>query len=200
MTSQLKLFGDYVYLPNTNSFTGSKTVTLLHHLTDCYTLSHPETRWVLSDCTMGYRTLASSTIPSIPFHPSSWLFCLLIHSWIPFLFAFHVSKLCFVSCFHFTSHLRPPCSISVPWTPTLIYAQFLLPWHDSLQYLYIPNLMYVPQSEIDIYYPSNSSSKPPNPFPKFEHSRHLVVQHISWSQVLAEHLAPRYALGPHRIS
>ena len=25
MTSWLKLFGDYVYLPNTNSFTGSKT-------------------------------------------------------------------------------------------------------------------------------------------------------------------------------
>ena len=25
MTSRLKLFGDYVYLPNTNSFAGSKT-------------------------------------------------------------------------------------------------------------------------------------------------------------------------------
>ena len=28
MTSRLKLFGDYVYLPNTNSFAGSKTHAL----------------------------------------------------------------------------------------------------------------------------------------------------------------------------
>ena len=31
MTSQLKLFGDFMYIPNTNSFTGSKTTaTVLH--------------------------------------------------------------------------------------------------------------------------------------------------------------------------
>ena len=29
MTSRLKLFGDYVYLPNTNSFAGSKTDPLV---------------------------------------------------------------------------------------------------------------------------------------------------------------------------
>ena len=33
----------------------------------------------------------------------------------------------------------------------------------SLWYLYVPILMYVPQSEIDIDCPSNSPSEPPNP-------------------------------------
>ena len=32
--------------------------------------------------------------------------------------------------------------------------------------------------------------------PKFEDSRRLVAQHISWSRVLAENIEPRYALGP----
>ena len=32
--------------------------------------------------------------------------------------------------------------------------------------------------------------------PKFEDSRRLVVQHISWSWVLAENIEPRYTLGP----
>ena len=31
---------------------------------------------------------------------------------------------------------------------------------------------------------------------KFEDSRRLVGQHISWSRVLAENIEPRYALGP----
>ena len=39
-------------------------------------------------------------------HPSSWLFHLLIHPQIPSPFAFHVSKLRFVPCFHFTLHFR----------------------------------------------------------------------------------------------
>ena len=134
----------------------------------CYTLSHPETCWVFGDHAMGCRTSASPVICSIRHHDYS------VYSSFPkscsssrFMFLnfalFHVSELRFVSCFRFTSHFCPPCSISVPQTPTLIYAWFLLPWHDSLQYLYVPNLMYVPQSEIDIDCPSNSSSKPPNP-------------------------------------
>ena len=99
------------------------------------------------------------------------------------------------SCFRSTLHFRSPCSISDPQTLTLICARSSLPWYVLFQYKYVPNFMYVPQSEIDIDCPLNSSSEPPNPFPKFEDSRHLVVQHISWSQVLTEHPAPQYALG-----
>ena len=41
------------------------------------------------------------------------------------------------------------------------------------------------------------TSKPSSvPHLKFEDSRRLVVQHISWSQVLTENIEPRYALGP----
>ena len=32
--------------------------------------------------------------------------------------------------------------------------------------------------------------------PKFEDSRHLVAQHISWSRVLTENIEPRYAFSP----
>ena len=118
-------------------------------------------------------------------HPSSWLFRLLIHPQIPSPFTFHVSELRFVSCFHFTSHFHSPCSISVPQTLTLVYARFPLPWHDSLQYLYIPNLIYVSQSEIhwlSLELPVQTSKPLSVSRPKFEDSRCLVAQHISWSQ------------------
>ena len=36
----------------------------------------------------------------------------------------------------------------------------------------------------------------PAPRPKFEDSRCLVAQHISWSLVLTEHIEPWYALSP----
>ena len=39
--------------------------------------------------------------------------------------------------------------------------------------------MYVPQSEVNIDCPSNSSSEPLNPHLKFKDARCLVVQHIS---------------------
>ena len=41
------------------------------------------------------------------------------------------------------------------------------------------------------------TSKPSSvPHLKFEDSRRLVAQHISWSRVLAKHIEPQYALGP----
>ena len=95
----------------------------------CYTLSRPKTHWVFGDCAMGFWTLTSPVIRSIHHHDYS------IYSSSPEFcppFAFHVSELHFVSCLCFTSHLCPPCSISVPQSPTLIYAWFPLPWHDSV--------------------------------------------------------------------
>ena len=96
-----------------------------------------------------------------PFYLSSCLLRLLIQSPSipppPHISCFWTS-LCFTFPFYFA--FSPPCSIFVPPTPTLIYAWFSLPWHNPLRYLYVLNLMYVPQSEIDC--PSNSSSEPLN--------------------------------------
>ena len=41
-----------------------------------------------------------------------------------------------------------------------------------------------------------TSEPSPAPCAKFKDSRHLVVQHISWSWVLAEPIEPWYTLGP----
>ena len=102
----------------------------------------------------------------------------------PFLFAFSAS-------FYFRSPSPNPDPDICPILVTLIC---------SLWYLYVPILMYVPQSEtwhwlsleltVQTSEPSSASR------PKFEDSRHLVAQHISWSRVLAENIEPRYALGP----
>ena len=83
----------------------------IRHHDYCYTLSCPETHWVLGGCTMGYGTSASSAISSIPFCSSSCLLCLLIYPWILFPPMFHVSELCFVSHFRSTLHFCSPCSI-----------------------------------------------------------------------------------------
>ena len=97
-------------------------------------------------------------IPSSETH--SWVLHVGMQSMSPLVF--YVSALCFVSWFCFTSHFHPPCSIPVPEPLTLIYAWFSLPWHVLLWYIYVPNLMYVLQSEINIDCPSNSLSEPPN--------------------------------------
>ena len=67
----------------------------------------PSSRWLY----FGFWTSVSSAIPSIPFCSSSCLLCLLIHPQTPFPPVFHVFELCFVSCFHSTSHFCSLCSI-----------------------------------------------------------------------------------------
>ena len=156
----------------------------MHFLRICYTLSCPETRWVLVTMlwALGLWWVQSYVLSIIMIILFTHLFP---NSISPT--AFHVSDLHFVSCFCFYSHLHFLFYFRSP-NLTLMYARLLLPWHDSLRYLYVPNLMYVPQSEINIDCPSNSSSEPP----KFEDSRRLMAQHISWSRVLAKHIEPQY--------
>ena len=163
----------------------------------CYTLSRswdsPSSVTIL--WAVGLRRVHSSVlsvIMIIPFtHPSP-------NSVPP---PFHVSDLRFVSCFRSYSQI-PFRSIFNPRTPNPDpdICPFLVTLICSLWYLYVPILMYVPQSEIDIDCPSNSLSEPPNlrsvSRPKFEDSRRLVAQHISWSRVLTKNIEPRYALGP----
>ena len=114
----------------------------------------------LGDRTMGCRTSASPVIrsvrhhdysvhPSIPDFRSPYVscfrssFCFMF----PFLFAFSVP-------FYFQSPSLKPDPDICPILVTLTC---------SLRYLYVPILMYVPQSEIDIDCPLNSLSEPPNP-------------------------------------
>ena len=115
----------------------------------------------LGDRTMGCRTSASPAIHSVRHHdysvPSSVpdfhsppsiscfqsSFCFMF----PFLFAFSVP-------FYIRSPSPNPDPDICPILVTLIC---------SLWYLYVPILMYVPQSEIDIDCPLNSPSEPPNP-------------------------------------
>ena len=163
----------------------------------CYTLSCPK-----SSVTMLWVVGLWWVLLFHPFH-SVCHHVYLVYSSIP---EFR-SPLCFMfpnfALFHVSVLLRifvPLVLFSDPWTPTLIYAQFSLPWYALFRYIYILNFMYVPQSEIDIDCPSNSSSELLNPCPKFEDSRCLVAQHISWSQVLAKHLTPWYTLGPCLVS
>ena len=75
-----------------------------------YALSCPETHQVFGDHAMGFWTSASPVIHSIHDHDYS------VYSFFPEFcppFVFHVSKLRFVSCFRFTLHFCPPCSISI---------------------------------------------------------------------------------------
>ena len=148
----------------------------------------------------GSWTLASSAIPSIPFCSSSCLLCLLIHPQTLFPPAFHVSKLCFVSCFCSTSHFRSPCSIFRSLNPDpdirLILVTLICPIP-----IYICSELHVCSSVWNQHWLSLKLIVwTSEPLSKFEDSRHLVAQHISWSQVLAEPPAPRYALGPCLIS
>ena len=143
----------------------------------------------LSDRAMGCRTLASPVIHSIHHHNYS------VYSSIPesrspsrFMFLnfalFHVSILLRI--------LVPLVLFLFPKPRPWYMPDFCYP--DMILFnTYIPNLMYVPQSEINIDCPSNSSSVSR---PKFEDSRHLVAQHISWSRVLAKHIEPWYTLSP----
>ena len=115
----------------------------------------------LSDRTKGCRTSASPLIiRSVRHHDYS------VHSSVPEFRSptFHVSDLRFVSCFRSYSHF-PFCSISEPRTPNPdpVICPILFTLLCPLGYLYVPILMYDPQSEIDIDCPSNSPSEPPNP-------------------------------------
>ena len=126
----------------------------------CYTLSRsrdsPSSVTVL--WAVGLRRVQPSilfVIMIIPFnHPSP-------NSIPP---TFHVSDLRFVSCFCSYLHFLF-CSIFDPRTPNPDpdICPILITLICSLWYLYVPILMYVPQSEINIDCPLNSLSKPLNP-------------------------------------
>ena len=143
----------------------------------CYTLSHPETRRVLSDCTMGFglrRVPLFRSLCSIHHHVYS------IYSSIP--------KLCPPPCFMCPNFTLFHVSVLLTFLFPLFYFPIPKPqpwdmpnshYPDMSSFnTYVPNLMYVPQSEINIDCPSNSLSKLPNSHLKFEDSRHLVAQHI----------------------
>ena len=99
-------------------------------------------------------------------YPPLYHFCLLTHPpfLIPFPHAFHVSDIHFVSCSpprspFWTPNPKPhsdllcitsPCSIFVPMFFCPNPCPFPSTLLCSLQYLYIDNFLYVPQSEIDI--------------------------------------------------
>ena len=144
---------------------------------------------------MGCRTSVSPVICSVRHHDYS------VRPSVPEFRSPYVS--CFQSSFCFMFPFL--FAISIPFyfrtpNPDRDICPILITLICSLWYLYVPILMYVPQSEIDIDCPSNSLSEPPNlrsvSRPKFEDSRRLVAQHISWSRVLAKNIEPRYALGP----
>ena len=131
----------------------------------------------LGDHTMGCRTSASPLIRSVRYHdysvhPSVPEFHSPIRPRIPFTHPSPNSVSPYVSCFRFSlcfmfpflfafsvlSYFRSPSPNPDP-DICLIHITLLC----SLWYLYVPILMYAPQSEIDIDCPSNSPSEPPNP-------------------------------------
>ena len=131
-----------------------------HGLQACYTLSRsrdsPSSVTVL--WAVGLRRVHSSVlfiIMIIPFthlspnsvSPYVSCFRFLLCFMFPFLFAFSVLS-------YFRSPSPNPDPDICPIHITLLC---------SLWYLYVPILMYAPQSEINIDCPSNSPSEPPNP-------------------------------------
>ena len=151
----------------------------------------------LGDRTVGCRTSASplihsvhhhdySVYPSVPeFHSPHvscfWsLFCFMF----PFLFAF------FAPFYFWTLNPEPR-----PWCmPDSRYP-------DMFSLVLICSDPHVCSSVWNRHWLSLKltvrTSKPSSVSrPKFKDSRCLVVQHISWSRVLAENIEPRYALGP----
>ena len=132
MTSWLKLFGDYVYLPNTNSFVGSKT-GLVRSVKPA----------------LSFLFIHSSPVPDpIPPHVSCFRcsFCFMSPALNPVLNPKPRSL------FHPTSHHIPLfyfhpyafCLNPCPFPSTLLC---------SFRYLYVNSFLYVPQSEIDINCP-----------------------------------------------
>ena len=114
----------------------------------------------LGDHTMGCRTSASPVIHSVCHHDYS-VYPSIPECRSPLRFMFPISVLFHVSVlihifvlFYFQSPSPNPDPDTCPILVTLIC---------SLWYLYVPILMYVPQSEINIDCPSNSPSEPPNP-------------------------------------
>ena len=130
----------------------------------------------LGDRTMGCRTSASPAIcsvchhdysvpSSVPnFHPPPSVSCFRSLFCFMFLFLFTFSI-----PFYFRSPSPNPNPDICPSLVTLIC---------SLWYLYVPILMYVPQSEINIDCPSNSPSEPPNP--RLPLTRNLRTVDIWW--------------------
>ena len=163
----------------------------------CYTLSRsrdsPSSVTVL--WAVGLRRVHSSVLSVIMIIP-------FVH---PFLNSvpptFHVSDLHFVSCFcsyfrfSVLFYFRTPNPKPRPWhMPDSLYpAMFSLVLIRSDPHVcssvwnrhWLSLELTIRTSE-----PSSVSR------PKFEDSRRLVAQHISWSWVLAENIEPRYALGP----
>ena len=114
----------------------------------------------LGDRTMGCRTSASPVIRSVRHHDYS------IHPSIPDFRSPYISCFRSLFCFMFPFFL----AFSVPFyfrslspKPIPDICPILVTLTCSLSYLYVPILMYVPQSEIDIDCPSNSPSEPPSP-------------------------------------
>ena len=179
----------------------------------CYTLSHPETCWVFGDHAMGCRTSASPVICSIRHHDYS------VYSSFPkscsssrFMFLnfalFHVSELRFVSCFWtllcfmfplyftFLSPLFYFCSPNPD--PDICLIPATLTWFSSILIRSKPHVCSSVWNRHWLSLELLIQTSEPSPVSrlKFEDSRCLVAQHISWSQVLAEHIEPQYALGP----
>ena len=112
----------------------------------------------LGDRTMGCRTSASPLICSVRHHDYS------IYPSVPEFRSPYVS--CSRSLVHVSVLIRifhPILFRSPSPNPNPDICLILITLICSLWYLYVPILMYVPQSEIDIECPSNSPSEPPNP-------------------------------------
>ena len=150
----------------------------------------------LGDRTMGCRTSASPVIHSVHHHdysvyPSVSEFRSPLRFMFPIFVLFHVSVLIRI----FRSVL-----FSIPKPEPR-------PWHmpdsrypDMFSLVLIRSDPHVCSSVWNQHWLSLEltvrTSKPSSvPHLKFEDSRRLVAQHISWSRVLAENIEPRYTLG-----
>ena len=151
----------------------------------------------LGDHTMGCRTSASPVIRSVHHHdysvyPSVPEFRFPLRFMFPIFILFHVSVLIHIFRSVLISILKPQPQ---PWhMPDSRYP-------DMFSLVLIRSDPHVCSSvwnqhwlslELTVWTSEPSSVS----HPKFEDSRRLVAQHISWSQVLAENIEPRYALGP----
>ena len=161
--------------------------------------SHPETRQVFSDCILGSGISASSTILFICYirhhvysvYSSTPKF----HSPMCFMFPnfalFHVSVLLhiFTPLFYFHSPNPDPdiCLILV----TLTCSSSILIHSKPHVYSSVWNRHWL---SLELLVRTSEPLSAPRP--KFKDSRHLAVQHISWSQVLTKNIVSQYTLGP----
>ena len=151
----------------------------------------------LGDRTMGCRTSVSPVIHSVRHHdysvyPSISEFRSPLRFMFPIFVLFHVSVL--IRIFHSVLFSIPEPEPR-PWhMPDSCYP-------DMFSLVLIRSDPHVWSSVWNQHWLSLEltirTSEPSSvPRPKFEDSRCLVAQHISWSRVLAENIEPQYVLGP----